>query len=130
MFLGEIEEILDVIEPSQFAKIQEPLFRQISRCVSSPHFQVRIYDIWWDNWCSVPSRDWDFFLFATVSRLALEPTPSLLSSGCQNSFPEVEQLGYEADHSLHGAMPSFPQYSFIMWYLIKRWIHLHGMVLV
>lgn len=44
MFLGEIEEILEVIEPSQFAKVQEPLFRQISRCVSSPHFQVRIYD--------------------------------------------------------------------------------------
>lgn len=40
MFLGEIEEILDVIEPSQFARIQEPLFRQIARCVSSPHFQV------------------------------------------------------------------------------------------
>lgn len=40
MFLGEIEEILDVIEPVQFVKIQEPLFRQIARCVSSPHFQV------------------------------------------------------------------------------------------
>ena len=44
MFLGEIEEILDVIEPTQFVKIQEPLFRQISRCVSSPHFQVRTCD--------------------------------------------------------------------------------------
>jgi Protein phosphatase 2A regulatory B subunit (B56 family) len=41
MFLGEVEEILDVIEPSQFVKIQDPMFRQISRCVSSPHFQVR-----------------------------------------------------------------------------------------
>lgn len=40
MFLGEIEEILDVIEPNQFVKIQEPLFRQVARCVSSPHFQV------------------------------------------------------------------------------------------
>lgn len=40
MFIGEIEEILDVIEPTQFIKIQEPLFRQIARCVSSPHFQV------------------------------------------------------------------------------------------
>uniref|UniRef100_A0A6P7FUA6 Serine/threonine-protein phosphatase 2A 56 kDa regulatory subunit epsilon isoform-like n=1 Tax=Diabrotica virgifera virgifera TaxID=50390 RepID=A0A6P7FUA6_DIAVI len=39
MFLGEIEEVLDVIEPSQFLRIQEPLFRQISKCVSSPHFQ-------------------------------------------------------------------------------------------
>ena len=42
MFLGEIEEILDVIEPAQFVKIQEPLFRQIAKCVSSPHFQVFI----------------------------------------------------------------------------------------
>lgn len=40
MFLGEIEEILDVVDPPQFVKIQEPLFRQISKCVSSPHFQV------------------------------------------------------------------------------------------
>ena len=42
MFLGEIEEILDVIEPAQFVKIQEPLFRQIAKCVSSPHFQVSL----------------------------------------------------------------------------------------
>lgn len=42
MFLGEIEEILDVIEPPQFVKIQEPLFRQIAKCVSSPHFQVSL----------------------------------------------------------------------------------------
>jgi serine/threonine-protein phosphatase 2A regulatory subunit B' len=41
MFLGEIEEILDVIEPAQFVKIQDPLFKQIAKCVSSPHFQVR-----------------------------------------------------------------------------------------
>lgn len=40
MFLGEIEEILDVIEPSQFMRIQEPLFKQIAACISSPHFQV------------------------------------------------------------------------------------------
>ena len=42
MFLGEMEEILDVIEPSQFVKIQEPLFKQVARCVSSPHFQVQV----------------------------------------------------------------------------------------
>ncbi|TNM93559.1 hypothetical protein fugu_001735 [Takifugu bimaculatus] len=41
MFLGEIEEILDVIEPSQFIRIQEPLFKQIAACISSPHFQVK-----------------------------------------------------------------------------------------
>ena len=45
MFLGEIEEILDVIEPAQFVKIQEALFKQIAKCVSSPHFQVRLITI-------------------------------------------------------------------------------------
>ncbi|CAL8089981.1 unnamed protein product [Orchesella dallaii] len=50
MFLGEIEEILDVIEPTQFVKIQEHLFRQIARCVSSPHFQVAERALYfWNN---------------------------------------------------------------------------------
>ena len=40
MFLNEVEEILDVIEPQEFVKIQEPLFKQIAKCVSSYHFQV------------------------------------------------------------------------------------------
>ena len=42
MYLGEIEEILDVIEPTQFKKIQEPLLKQISKCVANPHFQVHV----------------------------------------------------------------------------------------
>ena len=41
MYLGEVEEILDIVQPEQFIKIQRPLFKQLSRCVSSPHFQVR-----------------------------------------------------------------------------------------
>uniref|UniRef100_A0A8C6VRE6 Serine/threonine protein phosphatase 2A regulatory subunit n=1 Tax=Nothobranchius furzeri TaxID=105023 RepID=A0A8C6VRE6_NOTFU len=50
MFLGEIEEILDVIEPSQFRKIQEPLFKQISKCVANPHFQVSERALYfWNN---------------------------------------------------------------------------------
>ena len=40
MLLGELEEILDIMEPAQFVKIQEPLCRQLAKCVSSPHFQV------------------------------------------------------------------------------------------
>lgn len=50
MFLGEIEEILDVIDTMQFQKIMEPLFKQISRCVSSPHFQVAERALYyWNN---------------------------------------------------------------------------------
>ena len=40
MFLNEMEEILDVIEPAEFQKIMDPLFKQLAKCVSSPHFQV------------------------------------------------------------------------------------------
>ena len=40
MFLNELEEILDVIEPAEFTKVMVPLFKQLAKCVSSPHFQV------------------------------------------------------------------------------------------
>jgi len=40
MFLNEIEEILDVIEPTEFQRIMVPLFKQLARCFSSQHFQV------------------------------------------------------------------------------------------
>ncbi|XP_070576514.1 serine/threonine-protein phosphatase 2A 56 kDa regulatory subunit gamma isoform-like isoform X4 [Ptychodera flava] len=50
MFLNELEEILDVIEPSEFVKVQEPLFKQLARCVSSPHFQVAERALYyWNN---------------------------------------------------------------------------------
>uniref|UniRef100_UPI00358F8D74 serine/threonine-protein phosphatase 2A 56 kDa regulatory subunit alpha isoform-like n=1 Tax=Myxine glutinosa TaxID=7769 RepID=UPI00358F8D74 len=50
MYLGEIEEILDVIEPSQFVKVQELLFKRISKCVGSPHFQVAERALYfWNN---------------------------------------------------------------------------------
>lgn len=50
MFLNEIEEILDIIEPVEFVKIEVPLFQQISRCVSSPHFQVAERALYyWNN---------------------------------------------------------------------------------
>jgi len=41
MFLNELEEILDVIEPSEFTKIMVPLFKKLAQCVSSSHFQVQ-----------------------------------------------------------------------------------------
>ncbi|XP_075530194.1 protein phosphatase regulatory B subunit well-rounded isoform X1 [Dermacentor variabilis] len=50
MFLNELEEILDVIEPAEFAKVMVPLFRQLARCVSSPHFQVAERALYyWNN---------------------------------------------------------------------------------
>lgn len=43
MFLNELEEILDMIEPDHFKNIMDSLFKQISRCLCSSHFQVKDY---------------------------------------------------------------------------------------
>lgn len=75
MFLGEIEEILDVIEPSQFRKIEEPLFKQISKCVSSSHFQVK-------------KKNTSLGCFLTIILWLL--TPKLCVSGCRESFVLLE----------------------------------------
>lgn len=40
LFLGELEEVLEVTQPAEFQKCMDPLFRQIARCLKSPHFQV------------------------------------------------------------------------------------------
>ena len=40
MFLNEVEDIFEVMDPGEFAKVQEPLFNQLAKSVASPHFQV------------------------------------------------------------------------------------------
>ncbi|CAN4082330.1 unnamed protein product [Withania somnifera] len=40
MFLGELEEVLEATQPPEFQRCMVPLFHQISRCLSSSHFQV------------------------------------------------------------------------------------------
>ncbi|XP_050381554.1 serine/threonine protein phosphatase 2A 59 kDa regulatory subunit B' gamma isoform-like [Argentina anserina] len=40
MFLGELEEVLEATQPSEFQRCMVPLFRQIGHCLSSSHFQV------------------------------------------------------------------------------------------
>ncbi|TBU50895.1 protein phosphatase 2A regulatory B subunit [Dichomitus squalens] len=50
MFLSEMEEVLDVIDPAEFQKIQEPLFHQLARCINSQHFQVAERALmYWNN---------------------------------------------------------------------------------
>lgn len=38
--LGELEEVLELTRPAQFAAVLPQLFRQISACIESPHFQI------------------------------------------------------------------------------------------
>lgn len=50
MFLNEVEEVLDVIEPGEFQKIEVPLFQQIQKCINSQHFQVAERALYfWNN---------------------------------------------------------------------------------
>ena len=81
MFLGEIEEILDVIEPTQFKKIEEPLFKQISKCVSSSHFQV---------WCfskAIFLLSYFFFSFVlTFINISFRLQKGHCTSGIMNIF--------------------------------------------
>lgn len=52
MFLNELEEVLDIIESIEFKNIMVPLFYQLSRCISSPHFQVAERALYfWNNEC-------------------------------------------------------------------------------
>ncbi|KAF8399856.1 hypothetical protein HHK36_015727 [Tetracentron sinense] len=39
MFLGELEEVLEATQPSEFQRCMVPLFRRMARCLSSSHFQ-------------------------------------------------------------------------------------------
>ena len=40
MFLNQLEEILELVQPPEFARVCQPLFKQIARCITSAHFQV------------------------------------------------------------------------------------------
>jgi serine/threonine-protein phosphatase 2A regulatory subunit B' len=40
LFLGELEEVLEATQPSEFQRCMVPLFKQIGRCLNSSHFQV------------------------------------------------------------------------------------------
>jgi len=50
LLLNEVEEILDVIEPEEFVKIQGVLFSKLAACVGSAHFQVAERALYfWNN---------------------------------------------------------------------------------
>ncbi|KAD5803103.1 hypothetical protein E3N88_14463 [Mikania micrantha] len=40
LFLGELEEVLEATQATEFQRCMVPLFKQIARCLNSPHFQT------------------------------------------------------------------------------------------
>ncbi|XP_020211937.1 serine/threonine protein phosphatase 2A 57 kDa regulatory subunit B' beta isoform [Cajanus cajan] len=50
LFLGELEEVLEATQLPEFIRCIGPLFRQIGRCLNSPHFQVAERALYlWNN---------------------------------------------------------------------------------
>ncbi|KAJ7554332.1 hypothetical protein O6H91_06G135400 [Diphasiastrum complanatum] len=43
LFLSELEEVLEATQAAEFQRCMVPLFRQISRCINSSHFQVQLF---------------------------------------------------------------------------------------
>ncbi|XWS63796.1 hypothetical protein CRYUN_Cryun06bG0132800 [Craigia yunnanensis] len=50
MFHSELEETLEATQPAEFQRCMVPLFHQITRCLSSSHFQVAERALYlWNN---------------------------------------------------------------------------------
>ena len=65
MFLNEVEDIFEVMDPAEFAKVQESLFQQLAKSVASPHFQVAERALYfWNNeyFCNLVSDNVDVIL--------------------------------------------------------------------
>ncbi|KAJ4195505.1 serine/threonine-protein phosphatase 2A 56 kDa regulatory subunit delta isoform [Fusarium solani] len=59
MFLSELQDIFDVLDPVEFAKVQVPLCHQLAKSVASPHFQVagRVLSFWGNEYfCNLVSN--------------------------------------------------------------------------
>ncbi|KAF1812179.1 protein phosphatase 2A regulatory B subunit [Eremomyces bilateralis CBS 781.70] len=65
MYLNEVEDIFEVMDPAEFVKVQEPLFTQLAKSVASPHFQVAERALYfWNNeyFCNLVSDNIEVIL--------------------------------------------------------------------
>ncbi|CCH45332.1 Serine/threonine-protein phosphatase [Wickerhamomyces ciferrii] len=103
MFLNEIEDIFEVIEPLEFIKIEVPLFVQLSKCISSPHFQVSEKILCYFNneyFLNLVTENAEVILpiiFSSLYEISAQQVPEddeILSSGSWNRT--IHSLAYSA----------------------------------
>ncbi|SCU83230.1 LADA_0C10286g1_1 [Lachancea dasiensis] len=95
MFLNEIEDIFEVIEPLEFIKIEVPLFVKLAKCISSPHFQVSEKVLsYWNN---------EYFL-----NLCIENAEVILPIIFPALYELTSQLDLESHDDEHGNRTSDP----------------------
>lgn len=76
MYLNEVEDIFEVMDPAEFAKVQEPLFHQLAKSVASPHFQVRPFQML--AYC--PRIDLSSFSYRSPSVLCISGTTNIFAT--------------------------------------------------
>lgn len=76
LFLLELEDIFDAMEPNEFVKVEVPVFTQLAKCISSPHGQVAERALC--NW----THEYFSTLVAENSEVIL---PILFPALCENS---------------------------------------------
>ena len=82
LFLSELEELLELTQQGEFEKIVMPLFKQLSACLNSSHFQVGC-----SKWLDLPYAPYAMIalmLFAFVN-------PFCVFTGCGTLSVPVEQ---------------------------------------
>lgn len=111
MFLNEVEDIFEVMDPAEFAKVQEPLFHQLAKSVASPHFQVAERALYfWNNeyFCNLVSDNVEIILpimFAPLYENSKGHWNRWVNPSSQLAFNLVriwKLTGAEQDDSRHG----------------------------
>lgn len=106
MFLNEIEDIFEVMEPSEFLKIQIPLFAQLLKCISSPHFQVSEKVLcYWSNeyFLTLITENAEVVLpiiFAALYELTNSTQPGIASGAMQRRLLETPDATTDANGNL------------------------------
>ncbi|CAH6723031.1 serine/threonine-protein phosphatase 2A 56 kDa regulatory subunit delta isoform [[Candida] jaroonii] len=103
MFLNEIEDIFEVMEPNEFLKIQIPLFAQLSKCISSSHFQVseKVLMLWSnDYFLTLITENAEVILpimFASLYELTNATQPSITNGVMKQKLLENPNLIVDAN---------------------------------
>jgi len=112
LFLGELDEVLELTQAPEFGRVLQPLFRQVARCVTSPHFQVaeRALFLWNNDYivqlvaqhraavlaCMLPALERN-------ARSHWNTTVHTLSCNVRKMFQEMDAPLYDAELRKHEA---------------------------
>lgn len=105
LYLGELEELLELTQPQEFLNICEPLFKTISRCLMSPHFQVaeRALFLWNNEYIVQQITNFKKNVFPIVFASLAQNAEGHWNSTVHGLTYNVQKLLMEMDSELYDA---------------------------